>query len=109
MASTVALRCLSGLRQRGFISAVTHSDDVIAKVLKDRFPVWYERVETSAHMDGDSVESSVHDLPSSHVPAVYAGFDPTADSLHVGNLLLLSALKQFQMAGFRPIVLVSAS
>ena len=37
---------------------------------------------------------------------VYAGFDPTADSLHVGNLVTIMALLHFQRAGHRPIVLV---
>ena len=37
---------------------------------------------------------------------VYVGFDPTADSLHVGSLLPLLALRRVQLAGHRPIVLV---
>jgi tyrosyl-tRNA synthetase len=36
----------------------------------------------------------------------YIGFDPTADSLHVGSLLPLLALRRLQLAGHRPIVLV---
>ena len=36
---------------------------------------------------------------------VYAGFDPCADSLHVGNLLQLCTLRRFQDAGHRPISL----
>jgi tyrosyl-tRNA synthetase len=36
---------------------------------------------------------------------VYAGFDPSADSLHVGNLLQLCTLRRFQEAGHRPISL----
>jgi tyrosyl-tRNA synthetase len=36
---------------------------------------------------------------------LYAGFDPTADSLHVGNLLQLCTLRRFQMGGHRPISL----
>jgi len=38
--------------------------------------------------------------------SVYVGFDPTADSLHVGSLLPLLALRRFQRAGHRPIVLI---
>src|SRR2546422_3339643 len=38
--------------------------------------------------------------------SVYCGFDPTADSLHVGSLLPLLALRRLQMAGHRPIVLI---
>jgi tyrosyl-tRNA synthetase len=37
---------------------------------------------------------------------VYVGFDPTADSLHVGHLVGLVALQRFQQAGHRPIALV---
>lgn len=36
---------------------------------------------------------------------LYVGFDPTADSLHVGNLLQILALKRFQLAGHHPIAL----
>ena len=41
--------------------------------------------------------------------AVYAGFDPTADSLHVGSLLPLIMLRRFQQAGHRPIALVGGA
>jgi tyrosyl-tRNA synthetase len=40
---------------------------------------------------------------------VYAGFDPTADSLHVGSLLPLLMLRRFQKAGHRPIALVGGA
>ena len=36
---------------------------------------------------------------------VYAGFDPSADSLGVGNMLQLCTLRRFQLAGHRPISL----
>ena len=36
---------------------------------------------------------------------LYTGFDPTADSLHVGHLLQLCTLRRFQLAGHRPIAL----
>ena len=39
---------------------------------------------------------------------VYAGFDPTAPSLHAGNLVPLLTLQRFQRAGHRPIVLAVA-
>jgi len=41
--------------------------------------------------------------------AVYCGFDPTADSLHIGNLVPLLALRRFQLAGHRPILLVGGA
>lgn len=40
---------------------------------------------------------------------LYCGFDPTADSLHIGSLVPLLMLKRFQEAGHRPIILVGGS
>ena len=40
---------------------------------------------------------------------LYAGFDPTADSLHVGSLLPLMMLRRFQKAGHRPIAIVGGA
>lgn len=40
---------------------------------------------------------------------LYCGFDPTADSLHIGSLVPLLMLKRFQMAGHKPIALVGGS
>lgn len=40
---------------------------------------------------------------------VYAGFDPTADSLHVGNLLVIMGLLHCQRAGHNPIALVGGA
>ncbi len=40
---------------------------------------------------------------------LYAGFDPTSDSLHVGNLLQILMLKRFQEAGHKPIALVGGA
>src|SRR4051812_14175703 len=40
---------------------------------------------------------------------LYCGFDPTAESLHAGNLLQLTTLRRFQLAGHRPIVLAGGA
>src|SRR5579862_8741318 len=40
---------------------------------------------------------------------LYAGFDPTADSLHVGHLMALMILRRFQRAGHKPIALVGGA
>ena len=45
----------------------------------------------------------------SGVLTLYAGFDPTAPSLHAGNLMLLLTLRRFQQAGARPIVLAGGA
>jgi tyrosyl-tRNA synthetase len=39
----------------------------------------------------------------------YVGFDPTAPSLHVGNLVIILAMKRFQLAGHNPIALVGGA
>ncbi|MGB8000100.1 MAG: tyrosine--tRNA ligase [Anaerobacillus sp.] len=41
--------------------------------------------------------------------ALYSGFDPTADSLHIGHLLPVLALRRFQLAGHTPIALVGGA
>lgn len=40
---------------------------------------------------------------------LYCGFDPTADSLHIGHLVPLLALRRFQQAGHKPIALVGGA
>src|SRR5580658_5764322 len=43
---------------------------------------------------------------SSNVISAYIGFDATADSLHIGNLVQIMLLRRLQQAGHRPIVLM---
>ena len=40
---------------------------------------------------------------------IYCGFDPTAESLHIGSLVPLLALRRFQLAGHRPVALVGGA
>jgi tyrosyl-tRNA synthetase len=44
-----------------------------------------------------------------HVTTGYIGFDPTADSLHIGSLVQILILKHFQNAGHKPIALVGGA
>ena len=39
----------------------------------------------------------------------YCGFDPTADSLHIGHLVPLLMLRRFQLAGHKPLALVGGA
>jgi tyrosyl-tRNA synthetase len=41
--------------------------------------------------------------------SLYLGFDPTAPSLHIGNLVALTMLRRFQLAGYKPIALVGGA
>ncbi|HAJ77003.1 MAG TPA: tyrosine--tRNA ligase, partial [Gammaproteobacteria bacterium] len=54
---------------------------------------------------GDELKSHL----SSGSRTVYCGFDPTAESLHIGNMIPLLALKRFQLAGHKPIALVGGA
>ncbi len=55
--------------------------------------------------DLDALRAAAADGPLT----LYAGFDPTAASLHAGHLVPLLALKRFQRAGHRPIVLAGGA
>ena len=46
---------------------------------------------------------------SSPGASLYLGFDPTAPSLHIGNLVVLTLLRRFQLAGYKPIALVGGA
>ncbi len=55
-----------------------------------------ERVELAKFLDSGS-------------RSLYLGFDPTAPSLHIGNLVVLIVLRRFQLAGHKPIPLVGGA
>lgn len=56
-----------------------------------------------------TAEEELAEHLSSASRALYSGFDPTAESLHIGHLVPLLALKRFQRAGHRPIALVGGA
>ena len=51
-------------------------------------------------------EKEIRELINSGKAVFYIGFDPTADSLHVGHFMALCLMKRLQMAGNRPIALL---
>ena len=51
-------------------------------------------------------EQEIKELINNGKATFYIGFDPTADSLHVGHFMALCLMKRLQMAGNRPVVLV---
>ena len=55
------------------------------------------------------VMPGTQDCLNKGVTAAYIGFDPTADSLHVGNLVQIMTLKHFQRCGHKPIALVGGA
>ena len=51
-------------------------------------------------------EAEISEMINKGMATFYIGFDPTADSLHVGHFMTLSFMKRLQMAGNKPIALV---
>ena len=51
-------------------------------------------------------EEKIRDMVNNGKATFYIGFDPTADSLHVGHFMALCLMKRLQMAGNRPIALL---
>lgn len=58
-----------------------------------------------AQYSGDQLLENHLDQPRT----LYCGFDPTADSLHLGHLVPLLVLTRFQQAGHKPIALVGGA
>ncbi len=51
-------------------------------------------------------EEEIRNLVNTGKAVFYLGFDPTADSLHVGHFMALSMMRRLQLAGNKPVVLV---
>ena len=51
-------------------------------------------------------EQEIRELVNTGKATFYIGFDPTADSLHVGHFMALCLMKRLQMAGNKPVVLI---
>ena len=51
-------------------------------------------------------EEEIREMIDNGKATFYIGFDPTADSLHVGHFMALCLMKRLQMAGNRPIALI---
>ena len=51
-------------------------------------------------------EDEIRELINNGKATFYIGFDPTADSLHVGHFMALCLMKRLQMAGNKPVVLI---
>jgi tyrosyl-tRNA synthetase len=56
----------------------------------------------------DQIQGS-QDLLSKEMVSGYIGFDPTADSLHIGNMVPIMLLTLFQKAGHKPVVLIGGA
>ena len=66
----------------------------------------YEELQARGLIAQVTDEKEIRDLVNNGKATFYIGFDPTADSLHVGHFMALCLMKRLQMAGNRPVVLV---
>ncbi len=66
----------------------------------------YEELKERGLIAQTTDEEAIRELVNSGKAVFYIGFDPTADSLHVGHFMALCLMKRLQMAGNRPIALV---
>ena len=66
----------------------------------------YEELKARGLIAQVTDEEEIRDLVNNGKAVFYIGFDPTADSLHVGHFMALCLMKRLQMAGNRPIALI---
>jgi len=66
----------------------------------------YEELQARGLIAQVTDEEVVRDLVNNGKATFYIGFDPTADSLHVGHFMALCLMKRLQMAGNKPIALI---
>ncbi len=66
----------------------------------------YEELKARGLIAQVTDEDEIRDLINGGGARFYIGFDPTADSLHVGHFMALCLMKRLQMAGNKPIVLI---
>ncbi len=66
----------------------------------------YEELQARGLIAQVTDEEEIKNLVNNGKATFYIGFDPTADSLHVGHFMALCLMKRLQMAGNKPVVLI---
>ena len=66
----------------------------------------YEELKARGLIAQVTDEDEIREMVNNGKAVFYIGFDPTADSLHVGHFMALCLMKRLQMAGNRPIALI---
>lgn len=69
----------------------------------------YEELKARGLIAQVTDEAEIRELVNNGKAVFYIGFDPTADSLHVGHFMALCLMKRLQLAGNRPIVLLGGA
>ena len=85
--------------------------DPFCEVIKDSVSVSLEEqgdriLVRDAAKDAGTQAEQIREMINAGKATFYIGFDPTADSLHVGHFMQLIVMRKMQQAGHRPIVLL---
>jgi len=101
--------CITGRRYDGWVSSDTALDVLTRQQNDPTFAsVWDElRWRGLVHVSTD--ETALKEALDGEPITYYCGFDPTAPSLHCGNLLQLLTMRRLQLAGHKPLALVGGS
>ncbi|GLI25760.1 tyrosine--tRNA ligase [Agromyces rhizosphaerae] len=77
--------------------------------IDDSFDDIWEELVWRGHVHVSTDEAALKELLAGDPITYYCGFDPTAPSLHLGNLVQLIVMRRLQLAGHRPLGLVGGS
>ena len=75
-------------------------------IKKASSPLKDEAVSPCYHLNSQTAHTACLKMVNEGKAVFYIGFDPTADSLHVGHFMALCLMKRLQMAGNKPIALI---
>ena len=93
---------------RGFLARISISNLLIcvAKTEMEENMGIYEELQARGLLAQLTDADEIRDLINNGKATFYIGFDPTADSLHVGHFMALCLMKRLQEAGNKPIALI---
>jgi tyrosyl-tRNA synthetase len=96
---------------RWYRDRVTNADpDLLSSQQNDpSFPDVWEEIVWRGYVHVSTDQDALKELLSGPPITYYCGFDPTAPSLHLGNLVQLLLMRRLQLAGHRPLGLVGGS
>ncbi len=98
--------CFRGGTAKEFLPSVSHwgtEGFLIERKVKMKI---YDELVARGLIAQVTDEEEIRELIDNGKATFYIGFDPTADSLHVGHFMALCLMKRLQMAGNRPIALI---
>jgi tyrosyl-tRNA synthetase len=86
--------------------SVLRDRGILLFIQEDFVMTLYEELTARGLIAQVTDETEISEMINNGKATFYIGFDPTADSLHVGHFMALSFMKRLQMAGNKPIALV---